>query len=103
MFNNLYNSKKMKKKTILDQNLPINSFDKFQREAIFSEHKTSLINAGAGSGKTTTIIGRIIYLLADKNVSPDEILLLTFNNSVAKEIRSKIKVISEEISKNKNL
>ena len=48
-------------KTILDQNLPINSFDKFQREAIFSEHKTSLINAGAGSGKTTTIIGRIIY------------------------------------------
>ncbi len=93
----------MLKKTILDFNFSINIFDKFQKEAIFSKHKTSLINAGAGSGKTTTIIGRIIYLLADKNVSPEEILVLTFNNSVAKEIRLKIKVIAKEISKNKNL
>ena len=75
---------------IFNFNFLSTKFDEFQMQAILSKNKTSLINAGAGSGKTTTIIGRIIYLVADLNVSVDEILVLVFNTSVASEIRQKL-------------
>ena len=52
--------------SIFDFEFMPTKFDKFQKEAILSKHSTSLINAGAGSGKTTTILGRIIYIIAEK-------------------------------------
>ena len=53
--------------TILNYKLLPYNFDEFQIEAIRSQHKNTLINAGAGSGKTSTILGRILYLLSEKN------------------------------------
>ena len=50
--------------------------DKYQQEAIESKSKSSLIIAGAGSGKTTTIINRIIYLLAKNETIPNNLLIL---------------------------
>ena len=46
--------------------------DKYQQEAIKSENKSSLIIAGAGSGKTTTVIGRILYLLYKNETIPND-------------------------------
>lgn len=50
------------------------------------------IIAGAGSGKTTTILYRIKYLL-DNYVTPDRILVLTFNRDSAQNIRNRIKQV----------
>ena len=59
--------------SIFDFEFMPTKFDKFQKEAILSKHSTSLINAGAGSGKTTTILGRIIYIIAEKKTPIEEI------------------------------
>ena len=88
---------------IFDYKFLPTEFDESQKKAILSKFNISLINAGAGSGKTTTILGRIIYLIAEQKVPPDEILVLVFNNSVASEIRIKLKNISSIISKNQKL
>ena len=84
---------------ILDHNSVTTEYDEFQRKAILSNSYISLINAGAGSGKTLTIIARLIYLMADQNVDPDEILVLVFNADVAREIRTRLRSIADEFSK----
>lgn len=88
---------------ILESKILPYKFDKYQLQAIKNESKTLLINAGAGSGKTTTIIGRILYLLSDKNCDPNEILVLVFNASIAKEIRQKLADLAIKIKDDKSL
>ena len=63
-----------------------------QREASYYDGnaKNILVVAGAGTGKTTTIVGRIIFLIKEKNVSPSRILALTFTNKSAKDLISRI-------------
>ena len=55
-----------------------------------------LILAGAGTGKTTTIVGRMAYLIQQRKVNPDSILALTFTNDAANHLKQKlIKEIGE--------
>ena len=92
----------MDKKNIFEYDIFDEKFDKYQLEAILSETKSSLIVAGAGSGKTTTILGRILYLLAEKNSIPNDLLILVFNKDIAQEIRDKLIKIAEDIERKKN-
>ena len=57
-----------------------------QREAVVSEDNRILVLAGAGSGKTKTLLQKIIYLMEEKGVSPSKILAITFTKNAANEM-----------------
>jgi len=69
--------------------MPLSRLNEEQYQAATSIHKQNLIIASAGTGKTSTIVGRIAYLL-NSGIAPEEILLLTFTNKAAAEMVSRV-------------
>ena len=69
--------------------MPLSRLNKEQLEAATSSYARNLIIASAGTGKTSTIVGRIAHLL-QKGVEPSEILLLTFTNKAAAEMIERV-------------
>ena len=70
-----------------------------QKEAITYENKQNiLVAAAAGSGKTAVLVERIIRKILDPTepVSVDEILVLTFTNAAAREMKNKIAAAIEK-------
>ena len=63
--------------------------DKEQQEAVTKDGNILLI-AGAGSGKTFTIVNKIEYLIKHKNYQPEEILVLSFTNKSVEDLKKKI-------------
>ena len=54
-----------------------------------------LVLAGPGSGKTLTIVNRIKYLIEDRKVRPEEILVITFTKYAAAEMKLRLKALME--------
>ena len=54
--------------------------DKEQKQVVLSNSKNILVIAGAGSGKSLTIIGKIKYLINKQNINKEEILCISFTN-----------------------
>jgi DNA helicase-2/ATP-dependent DNA helicase PcrA len=69
--------------------LPLSRLNEEQYSAATSTSEQNLIIASAGTGKTSTIVGRIAHLLAS-GVQPSEILLLTFTNKAAAEMIQRV-------------
>lgn len=67
--------------------------DDQQRTAIITDEYSNLIIAGAGSGKTLTILGKVKYLIEQKNVIPQNILLLSFTKKTVDELNERLKKI----------
>ena len=73
----------------LDFRVENHPLDREQRKSIYDPARFSLVVAGAGSGKTTTILGKILYLLQSGFASPPEILVLSFTHDSATELRER--------------
>ena len=58
---------------------------------IINNNQNMLIIAGAGAGKTLTILGKINYLIENNLCSPQEILIISFTNASVNDIKEKIK------------
>ncbi|MFG6401802.1 ATP-dependent DNA helicase [Microbacterium sp. P04] len=61
-----------------------------QRAVIEAPLRPALVVAGAGSGKTETMAGRVVWLVANSFVQPDEVLGLTFTRKAAGELAERI-------------
>ena len=69
--------------------MPLSRLNEDQLKAATAAFGHNLIIASAGTGKTSTIVGRIAYLLQE-GVKPNEILLLTFTNKAAQEMVERV-------------
>ena len=61
-----------------------------QQEAILTTDGPVLIIAGPGSGKTFTLVERVVYLITEKNVTPESLLVVTFTDKAAQELRTRV-------------
>lgn len=61
-----------------------------QLEAILATDGPVLIIAGPGSGKTFTLVERIVYLITHKGVAPESLLVVTFTDKAARELTTRI-------------
>lgn len=68
----------------------IDNLNNKQKEAVLYNEGPLLILAGAGSGKTKVLTTKIAYLIEEKNVSPYEILAITFTNKASLEMKERI-------------
>lgn len=63
--------------------------DASQLEAATYTGRPVLVNAGPGTGKTATLVQRMAYLLSDCDAAPEQLLVLTFSNDAADELRQR--------------
>lgn len=61
-----------------------------QKDAIFEKGSNTLVAAAAGSGKTAVLVERIINKVVNEGVDIDKILIVTFTNAAASEMRERI-------------
>jgi len=78
-FDNMFNK--------IDSNIFL---DEEQRKIIIEDEDNTLVIAGAGSGKTTTMTAKVKYLVDKKNINPKDILILAFTNQATIELKERI-------------
>lgn len=61
-----------------------------QRQAIYVKGGNILVSAAAGAGKTAVLVERILHLLLDEGADIDRLLVVTFTNAAAGEMRQRI-------------
>ena len=72
--------------------------NEYQKAAVLDESPACVVNANVGSGKTTVLIGKILYLHLDRNVPLEKMTVLTFTNKAADEIVERLRKIKPDIA-----
>lgn len=70
--------------------MDLNKLNPYQKEAVLDESPACLVNANVGSGKTTVLTTKVRYLCEQKGVAPKDLIVLTFTNKAANEIRERL-------------
>lgn len=83
-------SEKLYLDTILKQVDPTINLDEEQRNVVLTDEDYTLVIAGAGAGKTTTIAAKVKYLVDKQDINPNQILVISFTNKAVSELRDKI-------------
>lgn len=76
--------------------MPFETLNDRQIEAVKAEQKRILVLAGAGSGKTKTLLQKIKYLITEKKVQPSEILAITFTKNAANEMIDRLIIEADQ-------
>lgn len=77
--------------------LDLSKLNEAQRKAAAFGEGPLLVLAGPGSGKTFTITQRIFYLLFEKKIPPEQILVITFTQEAAKSMQQRFLKLSDQI------
>ena len=88
--NERYINQELKDNSDLFDDLDGKSLDSQQREAIVVDEDAVKVIAGAGSGKTFTIQGKVKYLTEKRDVDPSEILAIFFSNASVDDLKERI-------------
>ena len=88
--NERYINQELKDNSDLFDDLDGKSLDSQQREAIVVDEDAVKVIAGAGSGKTFTIQGKVKYLTEKRDVDPSEILAISFSNASVDDLKERI-------------
>lgn len=75
---------------ILKEVDPEINLDDEQREVVLSDEDYTLVIAGAGAGKTTTVAAKVRYLVEKKGIKPEQILVISYTNKAVGELKAKI-------------
>lgn len=89
-FNSYWISVELAKNDSLLSDIDNKSLDEQQRLAVVFDDVNNLVVAGAGSGKTLTIAGKVKYLVESRGYKPEEILLISFTSKSAQEMKERI-------------
>ena len=77
----------------------LSSLNDKQAEAVISTEKRLLVLAGAGSGKTKTLLQKLVYLIEEKGVHPSSILAITFSKNAANEMIDRLIISADDTNK----
>lgn len=91
-FNKNFVNEELKTYSNFFDNIEGRKLDIQQRTAVVTDEDNNIVIAGAGSGKTTTIVGKVNYVLERYKVRPEEILLISFTNKSATTLAKRINI-----------
>ncbi|MDF2590740.1 MAG: UvrD/REP helicase [Clostridia bacterium] len=78
-------------------NREFDKLNEYQKAAVLDYSKALMVNAHVGSGKTTVLINKIIYLHFVKGVALQSMAVLTFTNKAAQEIKDRVKKLHNSL------
>jgi DNA helicase IV len=74
----------------------LDNLNEKQKTAVLSDSKRILVLAGAGSGKTKTVIAKLLHLIEEKGVKPSNILAITFTKNAANEMLDRLIIAGDD-------
>lgn len=83
----------------MQQDKELEKLNDYQKAAVLDESEVCIVNAQVGSGKTTVLISKIMYLHHVKKISYRDMIVLTFTNKAANEIKERLLSADDGIQK----
>jgi DNA helicase-4 len=86
-----------------ESTIDLSALNESQKDAVISEEKRLLVLAGAGSGKTKTLLQKLVYLIEEKGVSPLNILAITFTKNATNEMIDRLIISADKTKEYENI